>query len=242
VQAWIASAGLASASLKRYMATFRLVLDFAGVELNPARDRRVKLPRVVDEEPEPPSASDFLAILERVPRRTALPLAVIEQAAMRTQDVLALTWGDVDVAGARFSLPRQRTKTHRPRWIQVPEWLMELVAATCPAEDRTPERRVFQGLSEKTLYHAVGGACRAAEIAHYHPPIYVTAASRSGTDRGFRRRRSRSDQGMLGYYREMPSRYVIFRCAPAARSQPQTLDAHLSTQQAGRCRMSRHWR
>jgi integrase len=78
------------------MATFRLVLDFAGVELNPARDRRVKLPRVVDEEPEPPSASDFLAILERVPRRTALPLAVIEQAAMRTQDVLALTWGDVD--------------------------------------------------------------------------------------------------------------------------------------------------
>jgi integrase len=94
---------------------------------------------------------------------------VIEQTAMRTQDVLGLTWGDVDVAGARFRLPRQRTKTHRPRWIQVPEWLVELVAATCPAEDRTPERRVFQGLSEKTLYHAVGGACRAAEIAHYHP-------------------------------------------------------------------------
>jgi hypothetical protein len=44
VQAWIASAGLASASLKRYMATFRLVLDFARVDPNPARDRRVKLP------------------------------------------------------------------------------------------------------------------------------------------------------------------------------------------------------
>jgi integrase len=169
VQDWIASADLAPASLKRYMATFRLVLDFAGVDPNPARDRRVKLPQVVEEEPEPPSASDFLTILGRVPRRAALPLAVIEQTAMRTQDVLGLTWGDVDVSGARFRLPRQRTKMHRPRWIQVPDWLMGLVAAICPPEDRIPERRVFQGLSEKTLYHAIDGACRAAEIAHYHP-------------------------------------------------------------------------
>jgi len=169
VQEWIASAGLAPASLKRYIATLRLVLDFAGVDPNPARDRRVKLPQVVEEEPNPPSASDFLAILERVPRRTALPLAVLEQTAMRTQDVLGLTWGDVDVVGSRFRLPRQRTKTHRPRWVQVPEWLMGRVTATCHTEDRTPERRVFQGLSEKTLYHAVDGACRAAEIAHYHP-------------------------------------------------------------------------
>jgi integrase len=46
---------------------------------------------------------------------------------------------------------------------------MGLVAATCHAEDRTHERRVFQGLSEKTLYHAVAGACRAAEIAHFSP-------------------------------------------------------------------------
>jgi integrase len=46
---------------------------------------------------------------------------------------------------------------------------MELLAATCPVEDRTHERRVFLGLSEKTLYHAVDGACRAAEIAHYSP-------------------------------------------------------------------------
>ena len=93
VQEWIASADLAPASLKRYMGTLRLLLDFAGVDPNPARDRRVKLPQVIEEEPEPPSASDFLAILERVPRRTALPLAVIEQTAMRTQDVLGLTWG-----------------------------------------------------------------------------------------------------------------------------------------------------
>jgi integrase len=161
---------------------------------------------------------------------------------MGTQDVRGLTWGDVDVAGARFRLPRQRTKTHRPRWIQVPEWLVELVAATCPAEDRTPERRVFQGLSEKTLYHAVGGACRAAEIAHYHPHDLRHRRISLWHGQGIPAKEiaERSGHARLLPRNALPLRH--FRCAPAARSQPQTLDAHLSTQQAGRCRMSRHWR
>jgi hypothetical protein len=36
---------LKPSSLSHYIATLRQVLDFAGVEPNPARDRRVKLPR-----------------------------------------------------------------------------------------------------------------------------------------------------------------------------------------------------
>jgi integrase len=169
VQEWIARSQLAPASLKRYIATLRLVLDFAGIDPNPARDRRVKLPPIIVDEPNPPSSEHFLAILERVPQRTKLPLAVLEQTAMRTGDVLGLTWGDVDASGRRFRLPRRRTKTRRGLWVSVPPWLMEAIEATCPLEDRVAERKVFLGLSEKTLYHAVAGACKTAKIPHYHP-------------------------------------------------------------------------
>ncbi len=37
---------LKPSSLSRYVATLRMVLDFAGVDPNPARDKRVKLPRI----------------------------------------------------------------------------------------------------------------------------------------------------------------------------------------------------
>src|SRR5215218_68277 len=56
VQEWIgANADLKPSSLAIYLATFRQVLDFAGVEPNPARDRRVKLPKVETTIVEPPS-------------------------------------------------------------------------------------------------------------------------------------------------------------------------------------------
>jgi hypothetical protein len=31
------------------------------------------------------------------------------------------------------------------RWAQVPTWHMQVIAETCPAEDRVPARRVFVG-------------------------------------------------------------------------------------------------
>ena len=45
VQEWIAGLALKPSSIRRYLATLRAVLDFAGVEPNPARDERVRLPR-----------------------------------------------------------------------------------------------------------------------------------------------------------------------------------------------------
>jgi hypothetical protein len=49
------------------MATLRLILDFTGVEPNPARDGRVKLPRIEQGIVEPPSAEQVAAIIEHVP-------------------------------------------------------------------------------------------------------------------------------------------------------------------------------
>jgi hypothetical protein len=128
VQEWIAEntktpeneTGLLPSSLSRYVNTLRQLLDFAGLEPNPARSKHVKLPRIVQEEVDPPTATQTLAILERVGPRWKLPLIVLEQTAMRSGEVAKLVWGDVDVVESRFRLPRRSTKSNRPRWVQVP--------------------------------------------------------------------------------------------------------------------------
>lgn len=88
---------------------------------------------------------------------------------MRAGEAASLTWGDVDVAESRFRLAAARTKTHKARWVQVPGWLMEEIAATCPLEDRTAERKVFFGFTRHAARNAVARACIAAGAAHFHP-------------------------------------------------------------------------
>lgn len=161
--------GLSPATIDKYMTDGpKLVLDFAGADPNPARDSRIRLPRIVRAEVAPPTADHMLEILDLVPARLVLPLVVLEQTAMRVGELVTLPWADVDVAGNRFRLSRERTKTTRPRWVQLPAWLMEEVADTVPPEDRTATRRVFQ-TSESTLRQAMARACRTAGIPLYSP-------------------------------------------------------------------------
>jgi integrase len=94
---------------------------------------------------------------------------VIEQGALRVGEAVHLKWGDVDAAGLRLRLPRSATKTNQNRWVYLPEWLMMLIDESCPLEDRTPERRLFQGITEATFYQAMKRACTSAKIPSYAP-------------------------------------------------------------------------
>jgi integrase len=156
-------------TVAQYLDVFKVLLDFAGVEPNPARDPRVKLPRRVTEEADPPSDEHFLAIVEALLPRWRLFFVTIEQGELRIGEAVALRWGDVDVAGLRLRLPRTATKTNSSRWVQLPAWLMRLLEDTCPAEDRVPERKVFQGFNYSAARQAMGRACRDAKIPHYTP-------------------------------------------------------------------------
>ena len=144
------------------------MLDFAGVEPNPARDKRVKLPKIETAVVEPPTAVQVDAILAHSPLRWRLPLRVLEQTGMRVGELRDLEWRDVDLAESRFRIRQGKTATAR-RWVNVPEWLMDEIIETCPPDDRTPERRVFQGFSPDVAKNVMARACKAAGIPHFHP-------------------------------------------------------------------------
>jgi integrase len=74
----------------------------------------------------------------------------------------------VDEKGSRFRVKAGKTAAAR-RWVAVPDWLMMETAATCPREDRTPERPVFVGFTADVAKNVMARACKAAGIAHRHP-------------------------------------------------------------------------
>ena len=68
-------------SIRKMRDALAMVLAFHGVQPNPARDDRVKLPRDRPEEIEPPEADAVEAVLGAVARRYVLPLLVLDATA-----------------------------------------------------------------------------------------------------------------------------------------------------------------
>jgi integrase len=163
------SGSLNPTTLHKYVNTLRQVLDFAEVDPNVARDRRVKLPRVVRDEPAPPDASHVVAMLSRMTTRWRLAFVTIDQTGMRVGEMASVTWGDVDVDGSRFRMRARETKSRRAKWVPVPAWLMDELDASCAREDRTPQRKVFERVDEDGLRNAMLRACRTAGIPVYSP-------------------------------------------------------------------------
>jgi integrase len=141
-------------TLKQYINVFRSLLDHAGVDPNPARDPRVKLPKQVRDEVNPPPADHFLAILGELLPRWRLFFITLEQGALRIGEAVNLRWADVDAAGLRLRLPKSATKTDKARWVYLPEWLIQatrrparlkivFLSAGCSrgSSSRLPDRR-----------------------------------------------------------------------------------------------------
>lgn len=171
LQEWVAeNAGLSAGTVSTSIRTLAQVLDHADVDPNPARSRKLRLPRVETVEPVPMTRAELHAILEALPKRWRLPVRLLEATGMRVGELGKLTWGDIDFRGSRLRVSRARTKTRSgQRFVQVPGPLMEAIDALLPMEDRTPERRVFVGATRQVLGQAISRACRTAGIRHFHP-------------------------------------------------------------------------
>ncbi|MBA2741176.1 MAG: tyrosine-type recombinase/integrase [Actinobacteria bacterium] len=161
---------LARESIRKTLATFAMVLDAAGIDPNPARDRlTVKLPRETKAEPQPPTAEHVLAVHRLLAPAYRLPLLVLDATGMRVGELEALTWGDVNETRSRWRISKAVAKTGRARYVTMPAPLFAAVLELCPRDDRTPERRVFQGVTADRLRTAIARACIAAGVPAFSP-------------------------------------------------------------------------
>jgi integrase len=166
----LVEAGKARETVRKTITVLSMVFDFARVEPNPARDRvRVRLPREDRPEIQPPTAEHVEAVHRLLARAYRLPLLVLDATGMRVGELEQLTWGDVDEQRGRWRVSAVVSKTSRARWVQVPPELFAAVSRLIPRDDRTPERRVFQGFGADRFRTAVARACTAAGVPHFSP-------------------------------------------------------------------------
>jgi integrase len=157
-------------SIRKVVNAVAMVLDHAGVVPNPARDRvHIRLPRERRPEIAPPAAEHVLAVYSLLPTRYRLPLLVLDATGMRLGEVERLAWGDVDEPRVRWRVSQAVSKTGRGRWVHVPPAIFEAVLELVPRDDRTHERRVFQGFGGDRFRTAIARACTAAGVPAFSP-------------------------------------------------------------------------
>jgi integrase len=163
--------GKARESIRKSVTALAMVLDFAGVSPNPARDRvQVRLPREEPEEPEPPSAEHVEAVAWLLPSAYRLGLLVLDATGARVGELEAARVGDLDENRQAWLVRAAVSKTRKARWIELPD---ELYAAVLdrlpPREDRDPAAPLFPGVTADRLRMAIGRACRDAGVPHFSP-------------------------------------------------------------------------
>ncbi len=117
VQKWVnvLAEKYAAATVSQYLVPVRQAFDHAEIVPNPARDPRLRLPLPDDDDEfEPPTLAEFESMVAAARKDVRDVLVVLEGTGMRIKEALALTWGDVDLAGRRLRVARGRTKGRKP--------------------------------------------------------------------------------------------------------------------------------
>ena len=169
--ATLAGDGKARESIRKSVTALAMVLDFAGVSPNPARDRvTVKLPRAEPDEPTPPSADHIEAVYRLLPSKHRLPLLFLDWSGARVSAIDSTLVGDYDESRRRVRLRASTTKTRRALWVDLPEPLSEaLERAIGPRDDRDLDARMFADSGADALRTAIAKACRAAGVPLWSP-------------------------------------------------------------------------
>jgi integrase len=145
-------------------------LDHYGVDPNPARDERVRLPKERRPHIPPPLADHVETVAGLVAREYVLPILILDSAGPRVSELETAEVGDLDETRRAIRIRPTFEKNQRYRLLELPDPLFSALLATLPPrEDRDPEARLFPGLTDANLRMAITRACRAGGVPHFSP-------------------------------------------------------------------------
>ena len=114
------------------------------------------------------SAQDVIEITRSLAVKYRLPLILLEQTAMRVNEVVSLERDDIDAAGLRFRIKAINRKGRRgprkARLVPVPSWLTEIVAISLPLSGR-----LFPNVTANGLRSAMSDLCEQKGLTHCSP-------------------------------------------------------------------------
>lgn len=162
--------GTARETIRKTLGAGAMVLDHAGVDPNPARDRMIKLPREEGEELNPPSGEHVETVFRMIPSKHRLALLWLDWSGARVSSVDKLETRDYDEPRRRVRQRKAITKMRRPLWTELPDVLADALKASLgPREDRDSNGRLFASSGADALRTSIAKTCRAAGIPLWSP-------------------------------------------------------------------------
>jgi integrase len=157
-------------TIRKTRTVFAQTLDHYGIEPNPVRDQRVKLPKERKPHIPPPLAEHVERIAETVAREYVLPLLVIDECGPRVSELETAQVGDLDEHRRAIRVRWTFEKNERYRHLELPDDLFGAVVATLPPrESRDLEAALFPGLTDARLRMAITRGCKTSAIPHFSP-------------------------------------------------------------------------
>jgi integrase len=164
------AAGKKRETIRKSVKYLAAVLDYAGLDPNPARDRNVRLPHEDTDELQPPTAEHVEAVFRTIPAVHRLPLLWLDWSGARVASVDKTRIADYDEPRRRVRLSASASKSRRALWVELPEVLADAIEATLPPrEDRNPDGRLFPGSGADALRTSIAKACAALAIPLFPP-------------------------------------------------------------------------
>jgi integrase len=166
----LAAAGRKRETIKKIVTYLAAVLDEQGLDPNPARDRRVRLPHEEQDELEPPTSEHVEAVYRLLPSVHRLPLLWLDWSGARVAFVGTLTVGDYDEPQRRVRLRKKTMKNRAALWVDLPDALADAIEATLgPRDDRNQAGPLFPEADPDALRTAIARACRACGVPVFSP-------------------------------------------------------------------------
>jgi len=166
----LAGGGSKRETIRKSVKYLAAVLEDEGVDPNPARDRRVRLPHEEQAEIVPPTSEHVEAVYRLLARPYRLPLLWLDWSGARVASVETVLVGDYDEPNRRVRLRASTTKTRSALWVDVHPVLAEAIEASLPPrEDRDASRPLFADVTADRLRTAIARSCRAAAVPVFSP-------------------------------------------------------------------------